>query len=71
MKGQVPQNGRELRKEFIQRMAELDEKREAARKQLDKFKNSSQQAWKDARPPLDAAVKSLEKAYKRAASDFK
>ncbi len=71
LKARVPRKGRELRKQFLQQMAELDEKREAAQRELEKFKNTSQQAWQDAKPGLDAAVKDLETAYKHAASDFK
>jgi predicted RNase H-like nuclease (RuvC/YqgF family) len=71
LKARVPSNKQELRREFNRRMTELNEKREAARRELEEFKNSSQQAWRDAKPSLDAAVRNLEKAYKRAASDFK
>lgn len=71
LKARVPRKEGELRKQFLQQMAELDEKREAAQRELEKFKNTSQKAWQDAKPGLDAAVKDLETAYKRAASDFK
>lgn len=71
LKAQVPSDRQELRKQFNRQMAELGKKREAAQRELEKFKNSSQQAWHDAKPGLDAALKDLETAYKRAASDFK
>ena len=71
LKAQAPRQRRELRKEFDEQMAELDQKRQAAQKQLEKFEGNSQHAWRDAKPSLDAAMKNLEKAYQRAASDFK
>jgi F0F1-type ATP synthase membrane subunit b/b' len=71
LKANAPQEGRQLRRQFIQQMAELDKKREAAQRQLEKFESTGQQAWQDAKPELDAAVKDLATAYARAASDFK
>jgi chromosome segregation ATPase len=71
LKARASHNGRQVQKQFTQQMAELDDKRKAAQPQLEKFKDSSQQAWQDAKPGLDAAVRDLETAYKRAASDFK
>jgi predicted nucleic acid-binding Zn-ribbon protein len=70
LKNQAPRKRRELQNLFKRQMADLDAKREAAQDQLEKFKNTSQEAWRDAKPELDAALKNLEKAYKRAASDF-
>ena len=51
-------------------MAELDRKRQVAQQQFEKLKNSSQTAWRDMKPELDAAMRDLEFAYKRAAADF-
>jgi chromosome segregation ATPase len=71
LKARLPREGQELRKELTQQVAELDEKRAEARRELEKLNESSQQAWQDAKPKLDAALKDLEAAYKRAAADFK
>jgi len=49
----------------------LDRQRVTVQRQLDKLKTSSQQAWRDMKPNLDAAMKNLEAAYQRAAADFK
>jgi hypothetical protein len=43
----------------------------AVQKQLDKLKTSSQQAWRDMKPDLEAAMKNLEAAYQHAAADYK
>jgi len=61
----------EARKEFDRQMAELNQKREIVRQRLEKLKNSTQQAWRDMKPELDAAMKNLAAAYQRAAADFK
>jgi chromosome segregation ATPase len=61
----------EARKEFDRQIADLDRQRAIAQKQLDKLKASSQQAWHDMKPNLEAAMKNLEAAYQRAAADFK
>jgi parvulin-like peptidyl-prolyl isomerase len=71
LNAQAPQKGQKLQQRFRQQMAEVDEKRKAAQRDLEKFENTSQQAWQDAKPDLDAAMKDLETAYKRAASHFK
>jgi uncharacterized protein HemX len=59
------------RKELAREMAELDRKRDAVQQQLQKLQTSTRQAWRDAKPGIDAAMKDLEDAYKRAAADFK
>ena len=63
--------GTEARKQFDRQIAELDRQRATVQQQLDKLKTSSQQAWRDMKPNLDAAMKNLEAAYQRAAADFK
>jgi len=63
--------GSEARKEFDRQIADLDRQRATVQKQLDKLKASSQQAWHDMKPNLEAAMKNLEAAYQRAAADFK
>jgi hypothetical protein len=61
----------EARKEFDRQIAGLDRQRASVQQQLEKLKTTSQQAWHDMRPNLDAAMKNLEAAYQRAAADFK
>ena len=51
-------------------MAELDRKGEVAGQQFEKLKNSSQEAWRDMKPGIDAAMRDLEPAYKRTAADL-
>jgi len=51
-------------------MAELDRKGEVAQQQFEKLKNSSQTAWRGMKPGIDAAIRDLGAAYKRAAADF-
>ena len=59
------------RKEVERQIAELDHKRAALQQQLEKFKHSSQAAWRDMKPGIDSALKDLDAAYQRAAADFK
>jgi Zn-dependent M32 family carboxypeptidase len=62
---------RSARKQLDRQIAELDKRRAALQQQLEKFKNTSQEAWRDAKPGIDAAMRDLEDAYQRAAADFK
>jgi septal ring factor EnvC (AmiA/AmiB activator) len=59
------------RKEYDQRMAELERKREVAHQKLEKLRTSSQAAWVDMKAGIDAALDDLESAYDKAASHFK
>jgi chromosome segregation ATPase len=59
------------RKELDRQIAELDQRRAVLQRQLEKLKNTSQEAWRDAKPGIDAAMRDLEAAYQRAAADFK
>jgi restriction endonuclease S subunit len=59
------------RKQLEQEMAELDRKREAAHQDFEKLKNSSQEAWRDMKVGIEAAMEDLETAYEQAASHFK
>ena len=59
------------RKQLDRQVAELDQRRAALQQQLEKFKNTTQEAWRDAKPGIDAAMRDLETAYQRAAADFK
>jgi len=61
----------ETRMEFDRQIANLDRQRATVQKQLDKLKASSQQAWHDMKPNLEAAMKNLEAAYQHAAADLK
>ena len=61
----------EARKEFDRQIADLDRQRASVQRQLEKLRTTSQQAWRDMKPDLDAAMKNLEAAYQRAAADFK
>jgi SMC interacting uncharacterized protein involved in chromosome segregation len=63
--------GGEARKQFDRQIADLDRQRATVQKQLDKLKTSSQQAWRDMKPNLEAAMKNLEAAYQHAAADLK
>lgn len=58
------------RKELDRQIAQLDERCAVLQQRLDKLKNTSQEAWRDAKPDIDAAMKNLEAAYQRAAADF-
>jgi len=58
-------------KELDRQIAELDQKRAVTQQKFEKFKTSSEAAWRDMKPGIDAAMKDLEVAYKRAASHFK
>lgn len=71
LKARSPQDGRELQEQFNREMGQVEKKRKDAQRELEKFKDNSQQAWRDAKPELDAAMKNLETAYERAAADFK
>jgi len=71
LNAKASKQGTEARKQFDRQIAELDRQRVTVQKQLDKLKTTSQQAWRDMKPNLDAAMKNLEEAYQRAASDFK
>jgi len=51
--------------------SELEQKRQAARVTLDKFKTSSKEAWPDVKPGIQAAMNDVETAYRRAAPQFK
>jgi TolA-binding protein len=61
----------EYRIKVQQQMAELRRKRDTTQRQLDRLQNSSQDAWKDMKVGIDAALQDLQAAYDRAASDFK
>jgi hypothetical protein len=63
--------GGEARKGLDRQVTQLDRERVAVQKQLDKLKTSSQQAWRDMKPDLEAAMKNLEAAYQHAAADYK
>ncbi len=59
------------RKQLEQPMAELDRKRAACHRDLEKLKNSSEDAWRDLKVGIDAAMDDLEAAYEQAASHFR
>jgi len=61
----------DARREIDRQMADLTQKRAAAQRQLEKLKNSTQKAWRDMKPDLDAALKNLQAAYQHAAANFK
>ncbi len=67
LKAKAAKQGKEVRSQFDQQMAELYQKQEVARKEFEKLKNSSQGAWRDMKPGIDAAMRDLEAAYKRGA----
>jgi len=59
------------RDQMNRQISELDRKRAEARAQLEKLKNSSQEAWQDMEAGFDAAMHDLETAYDQASSRFK
>lgn len=71
LNAKAAKQGKETRKEFNREMAELGQKRAVARQRFESLKTSSQEAWRDMKPGIDAAMKDLESAYRRAASHFK
>jgi len=71
LNAQASKEGKEVRKRLEPQVAALDRQRAAAQQQLEKLKNTSQQAWRDMKPNLEAAMKNLQDAYERAARDFK
>jgi peptidoglycan hydrolase CwlO-like protein len=71
LKTQAANQSDQARKQFDKQMAELDRKREIARRKLNKFENSSEAAWRDMKPGINSAMKDLEAAYQRAAAHFK
>ena len=71
LSAKASKQGGEARKQFDRQITDLDRQRATVQQQLDKLKTSSQQAWRDMKPNLDAAMKNLEAAYHRAAADFK
>ena len=71
LQAKAPKNSDTLRKDFDQQMAELKRKRNVAEQKYDTIEKSSQKAWQDMKPGLDAAVRDLQEAYRRAASEFK
>ena len=70
LEAKAAEQSEQAKKQYARQMTELDRKRKAARRKLDKFENSSEAAWRDMKPGIDAAMKDLETAYKRAASHF-
>ncbi len=62
--------GREYRDKSQQEIAELQRKREIARRKLENLRNSSQDAWQDMKVGIDAAMRDLKSAYDQAASHF-
>ena len=59
------------RKQINREMDELDRKRAAAQRQMDRLKSSSQDAWQDMKVGIQAAMRDLESAYDQAAAHFK
>ena len=70
LKTKIGNQNKVARKQLEQQMAELARKREAAQKEFERLKNSSQEAWRDMQAGIDAAMEDLETAYNRAASHF-
>ena len=51
-------------------VADLDQKKEVARRQLGDLKASSTEAWVDLKVAMEAAMKDLERGYERARARF-
>lgn len=62
---------RDIGKQLDRQIAELDQKRDVTQQKFERFKTSSAEAWRDMKPGIEAAMKDLEVAYKRAASHFR
>lgn len=71
LQAKAPKKSDTLRKDYDQQMAELKRKRDVAEQKYETIEKSSQKAWQHMKPGLDAAVKDLQEAYRRAASEFK
>lgn len=71
LQAKAPRQTDSLRKGFDRQMAELKQKRDLAEQKCETLEKSSQKAWQDMKPGLDAAVKDLQQAYDRAAAEFK
>ena len=63
--------GGEARKGLDRQVSQLDRQRAVVQRQLEKLRVASQQAWRDMKPDLEAAMKNLEAAYQHAAADLK
>ena len=63
---QADQARRELRKQ----LKELTQQHQATARQYEELKQEGQEAWKQVKPQMDAALDELEKAYERLASRF-
>ena len=59
------------RRQLDREMAELERKRDEAHQRLEKLNTSSQEAWKDMKVGIEAAMDDLQAAYQRAAAHFK
>jgi trehalose/maltose hydrolase-like predicted phosphorylase len=70
LKKKAIQQSKEAKKQLDAHLDELDRKRAVAEQEFEKLKYSSEKAWRDLKPGLDAAMKDLEAACKRAASEF-
>ena len=51
-------------------MKELTQQHQATARQYEELKQEGQEAWKQVKPQMDAALDELEKAYERLASRF-
>ena len=63
--------GEEITEEDVQRtIAELEVQLEVVAQELEEFAATSEEAWEDFRPGLEAALDELEAAFQRARANF-
>lgn len=70
LQAKVERTGAKGQAELNAMIAELQQKKEAARRQLEELKGSSAEAWVDLKVAMERAMKDLEKGYERARARF-
>ena len=70
LRTKTEKQGKGTQKDLNRELTELNQRREAIQREVEKFKNSSEEAWRDMKPGIEAAIRDLETAYNRAASHF-
>lgn len=71
LKVKASNEGKEAKKQYDRELPVLEQKRDDLQKRLVRFENSSEAAWGDMKPGIEAAMNDLEAAFHRAASHYK
>jgi hypothetical protein len=71
LKARAADAGEEARARLEKELAELEPKREAARKKLEQFQAASAEAWEDMKEGVGNAFDELKQAYQRASERYK